>query len=122
MLTPAAVASPTVPALDRPRRPRLPRVEHEATKLLGPSTRLTVKPGNEARDSRLLPDGLRRDASGGALAALGDPRWHTGTTRTIVFRKPGVYRLSGKNVQSSGEMGLQTLGSDNTLSLTVVVR
>ena len=39
-----------------------------------------------------------------------------------MFRKAGVYRLTAKNVQSSAEVGLQTLGPDNTLTLTVVVR
>jgi hypothetical protein len=52
---------------------------------------------------------------------LGNPRTYPGTTRTIVFRKLGLYRLKVKNVESSADMGLQTLGPDNTLTLTVRV-
>ena len=53
---------------------------------------------------------------------LGDPRTYPGTTRTIVFRKVGLYRLTAKNTMTSEEMGLQTLGPDNTLVLTVRVK
>ena len=45
-----------------------------------------------------------------------------GTTRTIAFRKPGVYKLSVMNVQSSEERGLNTLGPDHKLSLTIIAR
>ncbi len=58
----------------------------------------------------------------GPALGLGDPRTHTGIVRTIVFAKAGVYRLTARNVQSSAEMGMQTLGPDNTFSLTVLVR
>ena len=58
----------------------------------------------------------------GPKLALGDVRTHTGTVRTIVFKKAGVYKLRAKNVQSSEEQGLQTLGADNALTLTVVVK
>lgn len=54
--------------------------------------------------------------------ALGSARVSSGTTRTVVFRKAGVYRLVARNVQSSEEVGLQELGDDNTLRLTVRVR
>jgi hypothetical protein len=57
----------------------------------------------------------------GPKLKLGDPRTYPGTTRTIVFRKVGLYRLKAKNVESSADMGLQTLGPDNTLVLTVRV-
>jgi hypothetical protein len=40
----------------------------------------------------------------------------------IAFPRSGVYRLTAKNVQTPSEVGLQTLGSDNVLTLTVVVR
>jgi hypothetical protein len=46
---------------------------------------------------------------------------HTGTTRTIVFAKPGLYRLRAVNVESSADAGLQTLGPDNVLVLAVRV-
>jgi hypothetical protein len=58
----------------------------------------------------------------GPKLAFGRPRVYAGTTRTVVFRTRGVYRLVAKNVQSSEEMGLQTLGEDNRLTLTVVVK
>ena len=58
----------------------------------------------------------------GPKLVLGDPRTVRGSARTIVFRKAGVYRLTAKNVQTSQEAGLQTLGPDNTLTLTVVVK
>jgi len=121
VLTPAAVASPTV-RLSIVHAVRGCHVWSTATKLLGPSTRLTVKPGTKLVIRVSCPMDFDVTQAAGPKLALGDPRWHTGTTRTIVFSKPGVYRLSGKNVQSSDEMGLQTLGSDNTLTLMVVVR
>jgi hypothetical protein len=40
----------------------------------------------------------------------------------IVFRKPGVYRLTARNVQTPEERNLITLGETNTLTLTVVVK
>ena len=58
----------------------------------------------------------------GPRLALGGSRLYTGTTRTLVFRKPGLYRLVATNVQTSEEAGLQTLGEDNTLRLIVRVR
>ena len=58
----------------------------------------------------------------GPALALGPARFYTGTTRTIVFRRPGTYRLRARNLQSSEEAGLQTLGPDNVPTLTVVVR
>jgi hypothetical protein len=53
---------------------------------------------------------------------LGDPVTHTGTIRTIVFPRAGTYTLQATNVQSSEQQGLQTLGTDNVLVLTVRVR
>ena len=58
----------------------------------------------------------------GPALALGPARFYTGTTRTIVFRRPGTYRLRARNLQSSEQAGLQTLGPDNVPTLTVVVR
>ena len=58
----------------------------------------------------------------GPKLTLGGPRLYAGTTRTLVFRKPGVYKLVAKNVQTSDEAGLETLGEDNSLRLTVRVR
>lgn len=57
----------------------------------------------------------------GPKLAIGATRFYSGTTRAIVFRRAGVYKLVARNVQSSEEMGLQTLGDDSVLRLTVRV-
>ena len=57
----------------------------------------------------------------GPTVALGDPRLRRSESRMLAFRKSGVYRFEGKNVQTSEEVGVQTLGPDNTLKLTVRV-
>jgi hypothetical protein len=57
----------------------------------------------------------------GPKLALGDPRTYAGTARVIVFKKPGTYRLVAKNVQTPAEVGLETLGTNDTLRLTIVV-
>jgi hypothetical protein len=49
-------------------------------------------------------------------------RWETGTSHSLTFTQRGVYSFQGKNVQSSDEMNLETLGPDNTVALTVRVR
>jgi hypothetical protein len=59
--------------------------------------------------------------TGGPRLRLGDPRTYAGTSRTIVFAKPGIYRLTATNVQTPEERGLTVLGTPNTLRLTVVV-
>lgn len=58
----------------------------------------------------------------GPALALGPSRFYAGTTRTITLRRPGRYVLQARNVQSSEEAGLVTLGPDNVPLLTVVVR
>jgi hypothetical protein len=58
----------------------------------------------------------------GPKVALGDPRWHTGTSHTLVFKKRGVYVFVATNVQTPEEVGLQTMGTTNTPRLTVRVR
>ena len=58
----------------------------------------------------------------GPKLALGDPRTSPGTARTFRFARKGVYRFKAVNVESSAQQGLQTLGPDNTLVLTVRVR
>jgi hypothetical protein len=57
----------------------------------------------------------------GPKVALGNPLSQPGTVRTIVFAKKGVYKFKATNVQTSAEQGLQTLGPDNVLRLTVRV-
>jgi len=58
----------------------------------------------------------------GPKVDLGEGRTLAGTTRRILFRRPGIYKLVAKNVQTSTEAGLQTFGEDNALSLTVRVK
>jgi hypothetical protein len=58
----------------------------------------------------------------GPKLALGNPRTFAGSSRVIVFRKTGVYRLTATNVQTPEDRGLVTLGEANTLTLTVVVK
>ena len=57
----------------------------------------------------------------GPKLSLGDPRTHAGTTRTIVFKRAGTYKLVVRNLQMPEEVGLETLGVNDTLRLTVVV-
>ena len=38
------------------------------------------------------------------------------------MRKAGTYKLVATNVQTSEERNLETLGPDNTLTLTIVAR
>ena len=57
----------------------------------------------------------------GPKLALGAPLMQAGTVRTLVFAKRGVYKLQATNVESSEQMGMTTLGPDNTLVLTVQV-
>ena len=91
-------------------------------KQVGATTAISVKPGTRLtlRISCPMDFDLRQTA--GPKVALGGQRLVAGSTRTIVFRKGGVYRFVAKNVQSSEEIGLQTLGEDNVLKLTVRVR
>jgi hypothetical protein len=91
-------------------------------KILGPTAKVTVKPGTQLVIRPTCPMDFDFVQTAGPKLVLGDPRTYRGTARTIVFRKPGLYRLTAKNVQTSQEVGLQTLGPDNTLTLTIVVR
>jgi len=88
---------------------------------LGAAGTLRLQRGDRVRIRVSCPMDFRVSQLRGPKLALGDPVFHTGTQRTIVFAKRGIYVLSGSNVQSSAEMGLQTLGADNTLTLKVVV-
>jgi hypothetical protein len=88
----------------------------------GPTTRVTLKRGARLELRATCPMDFDLAQVSGPRFALGAPRLYAGTTRAVVFRNAGVYRLTAKNVQSSEQQGLQTLGPDNTLMLTVVVR
>ncbi len=92
------------------------------TKELGAKTTLTVKRGTVVTIRASCPMDFDLSQTGGPKLALGKPRLQAGTTRTLVFRKAGLYRLVARNVQTPEEVGLQTLGTNDTLILVVRVR
>lgn len=88
---------------------------------LGPKRRLSLARGSKIviRDNCTMTFKFRQVA--GPKLDLGDPLTYPGTTRTIVFRKAGVYRLRAKSTMTSEQMCLQTLRPDNVLVLAVRV-
>ena len=93
----------------------------KTTKVLEETTLMTVKARTKVEVRASCPmDFDLAQLRGPALAGLS--RLQAGTTRTLVFRKRGTYVLRATNVQTSEELGLQTLGPDHVLTLTVVVR
>ena len=93
-----------------------------ATRELGASAKIVVKRGTKVVIRSDCPMDFDFVQTKGPRLALSDPRTYAGSSRTIVFRKAGVYRLTATNVQTPEERGLTTLGDPNTLSLTVVVK
>lgn len=89
---------------------------------LGPSSVITLKRGDRLELRVSCPMDFRLTQTRGRKLALGDPVFHTGTSRRIVFRAAGLYVLRAVNLQSSAEMGLQTIGPDNAMVLTVRVK
>jgi hypothetical protein len=87
-----------------------------------PAAKITLKLGTKLAIRDSCPMDFRFVELAGPKLQLGDPLTHQGTVRTIVFRKRGLYKLQATNVQSSEQQGLQTLGPDNVLALTVVVK
>lgn len=92
------------------------------SKQLGPTAIVTVKPGTKLKLRVNCPMDFEIVQTAGPKVALGDPRFYTGSTRVIVFKKAGVYRFVGTNLQTSDEVGLETLGDDNSLKLTIRVK
>jgi hypothetical protein len=92
------------------------------TKVLGASTTITIRRGTRLEIRPSCPMDFDFAQTAGPRLALGDPRTLRGTVRTVVFPRRGVYRLTATNVQAPADVGLQTLGPDNVLRLTVVVR
>lgn len=88
----------------------------------GPSTSVTVKRGTRVEIRLSCPMDFAFRQRAGPRLVLGNPRSTAGTTRAFVFRKSGRYVFEATNLQSSDELGLETLGEDNTLTLTVRVR
>ena len=93
----------------------------QTTRSLGPAGILKVDAGTKVVLRVNCPMDFTMTQLRGPKLALGDPTMHTGTTRTIVFAKRGTYVIRAVNIQSSEAMGLQTLGPDNSLTLTVRV-
>jgi hypothetical protein len=93
-----------------------------AAHTLGATAKVTVPRGGKVTVRISCPMDFTLHQVGGPRIALGDPTLHTGTQRTFAFPRKGVYVLRATNVQSSADMGLQTLGPDNALTLTVTVR
>lgn len=87
----------------------------------GPTAIVKLKRGDRITLRATCPMDFRLEQVRGPALKLGDPLLHTGTQRTIRFASRGVYVLRVTNVQSSADMGLQTLGPDNALRLTVTV-
>lgn len=92
------------------------------SKQLGPTAIVTVKPGTKLKLRVNCPMDFEIVQTAGPKVALGDPRFYTGSTRVIVLKKAGLYRFSARNLQTSAEVGLQTLGQDNSLKLTFRVK
>ena len=88
---------------------------------LGPKGVLTLQRGSRIVFRVNCPMDFRLVQVRGPAVALGDHVFHTGTQRTIAFPRRGTYVFTATNLQSSVDMGLQTLGADNTLRLTVRV-
>jgi len=122
VLTPAAAASPTV------RLTIMHFVQGchvwgtNDSRVLGPTRKISLARGSKLVIRDNCPMSFNFSQVAGPKLALGGPRIYHGTARTIVFRKAGLYRLKAVNVESSADMGLETLGPDNTLVLTVRVR
>lgn len=92
------------------------------TSVRGATTTVRVKRGTRVEIRLTCPMDFDFRQLRGPRLQLGNPRTVAGSSRTIVFRKAGTYVLSATNVQSSDELGLETLGSDNALKLTVVAK
>jgi hypothetical protein len=120
-LVPSAAASPTV----RLAILHVMRGCHvwgtQDSRPLGATRTLVIKPGTKLEIRINCP--MAFDVVQLAGPKVIDPsRWQTGTSHTIRFARRGLYKLQAVNVQSSEEMNLQTMGSDNALLLTVRVR
>jgi hypothetical protein len=93
-----------------------------SNRALGPSATITIRPGTRLVIRPTCPMDFDLTQVRGPRIALGAPRIVRGGSRVITFPRSGVYRLTARNVQTSADVGLQTLGLDNVLMLTVVVR
>lgn len=88
---------------------------------LGPSRTLKMKRGTTLLIRINCPMSFDFVQLAGPKLALGASLTHAGTVRSLTFARRGVYKLQAKNVESSEQMGMTTLGPDNTLVLTIRV-
>lgn len=93
----------------------------QSTQVHGPTGTLALHAGDKIVLRVNCPMDFTLTQIRGPKLALGDPTMHTGTTRKLVFVKRGTYVLRAVNLQTSEQAGLQTLGADNVLRLTVKV-
>jgi hypothetical protein len=93
-----------------------------AGKPKGPSAAVTVARGTRMAIRISCPMDFELTQVRGRALALGPSTWQAGTTRYIVFRRAGTCKLRARNLQTPEEVGLQTLGADNTPMLTIVAR
>ncbi len=119
---PAAVAAAASPTTVKLAILHVLRGCHVWNVSKAPAVKLTLKVGDRLASRPTCPMHFDFRQVGGPRLAFGDPRVLAGTSRVVVFRRPGVYRRPATNVQTSADVGLQTLGADNVLTLTVIVR
>ena len=107
---------------DRPHPARLPRLgdRGQAAWARPPPSSSRAARGWRSGSRARWTSSSRRSA--GRPLALGASTFQAGTTRYVVFRRPGTYKLRARNLQTPEEAGLQTLGADNTPILTIVAR
>jgi len=88
---------------------------------LGPARTLTVRRGArvEVRVNCPMTFQVVQIAGPGTASPT---VWQPGTSHTLVFARRGLYRFRATSTMTSEQMGLQTLGPDNVLTLTVRVR
>ena len=58
----------------------------------------------------------------GQAVPLGASTYQAGTTRYVVFRRPGTYKLRARNLQTPRRLDCRRSGADNTPILTIVAR
>ena len=94
----------------------------DGTSAFGPSASFTSLRGGRLHiDNHDIMAFIFRQTAGPALA-WGDPLTRPSGTRTLTFRSRGVYRFEARATQHHEELGVQTIGPDNVLVLTVRVR
>ena len=93
----------------------------QSTRSLGPATTIRLAVGDRLVLRVNCPMDFDLTQVRGPRLTLGERTFQTGTTRTILFPRRGTYVLRAVNLQSSAQLGLETLGSDEALVLTVRV-